>query len=179
MKALISSISRLARKSLILTGIIALVMVVVITGTIVVLGRSDGQTFPGTTAVGSHEFWDRDEADAEFCTQCHATIAAEMVATATTGNHPLTTCLGCHPIAAGGHAAQPTNCVDCHGPASINGDEAAELLSADEAHNQLPGQLGEDATDLSWTCKACHTKVDVEMTTIPMGPLGLTQDQTD
>ena len=176
MKSTLSLISRLLGRYSIVIGIVAAVAVL-IAGSVMVFARDE--TFPGTAAPGAHEFWDRGDAEAQFCTQCHEAIATEMVATATAGTHPITSCFACHPIGTGGHAAGKTKCVDCHGPGSFDGDESAEITSPNEAHAQIMDQLGETTDNISWTCKACHTKVDVAMTTVEMGPLELVQDKTD
>ena len=172
MKRLSFSVPRLARRSLVLMGALSLVVVVIVATTVIVMGRSETDVFPGTKAVGAHEFWDVSDAEANFCNQCHNQIAVEM--TASIGNHPIINCLGCHAITGtdDGHVAEPAKCVDCHG------GQAGDLAGADEAHAALLTQLGEaaDGTDASWTCKACHTNVDVEMTVTPMGPLQLVMD---
>jgi hypothetical protein len=163
--------SSLLKRSLWLIGLVAIVATVVALATTAVLGRGDGQSFPGTTAPGSHEWWDAGNADAEFCDQCHSAVATELGNTSTAGTHPVTACLACHGTqGTGAHAATPAKCVDCHA------NRAAELVSADEAHSGLLADLGETETDASWTCKACHTKVEINITTTPMGPLQLTQD---
>jgi hypothetical protein len=160
--------SALVKRSLLVMGILCVCVLVLSVMAGAIYARGGLQTFPGTTAPGAHEFWDKDAAEAEFCTQCHETIAAELSATATAGTHPVTACLGCHASAASGHSALPTLCVTCHGT------QGTELLT--DAHVELLADMGEDETTASSTCKACHTKQEINITTTLQDPLELTQD---
>ena len=128
----------------------------------------EGANFLGTSAAGSHEWW-QDFGDQAFCERCHVGIATELTA----GPHVspgLSDCTFCHGVPSGSsglHAASPAKCADCH-------PEAAADLTTGDAHQGITVDLGEtDPASVSWTCKSCHTHVEVNLTAIPRGPLEL------
>lgn len=133
------------------------------------LAIGGGQVFDGTKAPGAHEWWllNRDNVEAEFCGKCHAKIVAEVAATRATGSHPIATCEGCHGArtAGQGHVAVPRKCSDCHP------GQAKDLLA--DAHSSFIRDIGESADRPSWSCKACHTKVDIDMQVTPIAPIRL------
>ncbi len=136
-----------------------------------VTARAPGESFGGTIAPGSHVWWDVDDPYGNFCNQCHADIATEIAQTLSAGTHPagVTQCLVCHAASwDAGHVASVSKCADCHS------DEATDLLN--DGHASFYDDLGESEADASWSCKACHTQVSVNMTTVPMGPLELVHD---
>ena len=133
------------------------------------LAIGGGQVFDGTKAPGAHEWWkiNRDNVEADFCGKCHAKIVSEIAATRAAGSHPIATCEGCHgaKTAGHGHVAVPRKCADCHpGPAQ-------DLLQ--DAHVSFISDIGESADRPSWSCKACHTKVQVEIQVTPIAPITL------
>ncbi len=84
-------------------------------------------------------------------------------------------CLDCHERSDDGHAARVSKCGDCHygGPGyPIWWGNAAEELSQD-AHASMLVDMGEDSdlSQASWTCKACHTYVEIDISETQMGPL--------
>ena len=171
-------ISRVVERSLWLFGILAVVLTLIIAGSVFVLARAPGESDDGgTTAPGSHEFWDKDNPDAEFCTQCHSQVAAEMTVTADdlvnpTHNASYLACIDCHGIPESGqgsnaHAANPALCIDCH-----EGDMGMNSFLQD-AHVGMLDDLGEDQTNANWTCIACHTKVSINLTSPDQDPLPL------
>jgi len=133
------------------------------------LAIGGGQMFEGTMAPGAHEWWklNRDNVEGEFCNRCHSRIVTEVAATRAAGSHPIATCEGCHGgrRQGRGHVAVASRCSDCHPT------EAAELLN--DAHASfIPDIGGRETSDApSWSCKACHTKVEVKMEVTPIAPL--------
>ena len=53
---------------------------VVASSTFTVLGRGSGQTFDGTSAPGSHQFYSLGDAEGDFCIACHSAIGEELAA---------------------------------------------------------------------------------------------------
>lgn len=128
-----------------------------------------GQVFDGTKAPGAHEWWkvNHDTVEADFCGKCHAKIVNEVAATRAAGSHPIATCEGCHgaKTAGHGHVAVPRKCSDCHP------GEAKDLR--EDAHSSFITDIGESADRPSWSCKACHTHVEVDMQVTPIAPIRL------
>jgi hypothetical protein len=127
----------------------------------------EGGEFLGTTAAGSHQWWQDFDNNAGFCERCHIGIAAELAA----GPHAsagLSDCTFCHGATANDeHAASTAKCAQCHPGV------AADLTTGD-AHVGMTVDLGETTPgEVSWTCKACHTHVEVNLTAEPRGPLEL------
>jgi hypothetical protein len=191
--------SNLVKRSLLVMGILCVCVLLLSVMAGAIYARGGLQTFPGTTAPGAHEFWDKDNAEAEFCTQCHDTIATELIATESAGTHPVTGCVDCHSF---GHANRSEDCISCHtdfgggegiswppgaplgaGPghsatpttcANCHYNKAVELGT--DAHAGFLVDLGEDATDASQSCSACHTHREINITTDLGSPLEFTQD---
>ncbi len=138
------------------------------------LAVGGGQVFEGTKAPGAHEWWklNRDNIEAEFCGRCHSKIVNDVASTRAAGSHPIATCEGCHGARTRGrgHVAVAAKCADCHPT------QAAQLL--DDAHASFIREIGgiESAERPSWSCKACHTKVEVNMQVTPVAPLKITLD---
>lgn len=161
------------KRSLWLTGLLVVVAAAgLASGAYLTQARGPDDSYPGTTAPGSHEWWATEGQNAydNFCYKCHAQIKTEVTNTKTAGSHPINeSCLSCHstsnPRGSGGHVAAAAKCVDCHA------NRAAELTK--DAHAPLLAQLGETQANASWTCKACHTKVQVNITVTPRSPLQL------
>lgn len=123
----------------------------------------EGATFDGTSRPGGHQWWDLGDLQT-FCTNCHYGVGQEIIA----GPHvapALSDCSFCHSPSGGQHAARVPWCTDCH---STQGGE----LSGD-AHAGILTDLGEDPTAAALTCKACHTHVEVNLTSSPLPPLEL------
>lgn len=138
------------------------------------LAVGGGQTFEGTKAPGAHEWYKLNPATVEtdFCGKCHSRIVSDVAATRSAGSHPIATCEGCHGARTRGrgHVAVAIKCADCH-PL-----QASQLL--DDAHASFIGEIGshESAERPSWSCKACHTKVEVNMQVTPIAPLNIVLD---
>ena len=167
MRELLSRIGAAARghKWVVLLAAAAIAIVSAIITTVAV---QDGANFLGTSAAGSHQWW-QDFGDQAFCERCHAGIGTELVA----GPHSspgLSNCTFCHGVQSGStdeHAASTAKCSDCHKGA------AADLTTGD-AHKGITVDLGEtDAASVSWTCRACHTHIEVTLEARPRGPLEL------
>jgi hypothetical protein len=155
--------------------------------------QSDGG-FLGSTAPGSHQ-WIQDLEGAQYCGLCHSGVAADLAA----GPHSsefLSSCVICHPPQFDdglGHAARSAYCSDCHGYSSPGEPHAGPNLNCDtchavhgplfggavhqlksDAHAGIREDLGEfDDTQVSKTCLACHTHIDVNLEAVPKGPLEL------
>ena len=172
---------------------IMFVLAAIVAGsTFSVLGRGTGQTFPGTSAVGSHQFYDLDlDTENTFCNACHSLIRDELTA----GPHGVTElvdclfchaaeadqhvadfaqCADCHYAAAGGASCHnchfggdgpPLDCMDCHFNGAVGHGEPGTALPVD-AHASFYDSVGETPETASWVCKACHTAVTVDMTVI-------------
>ena len=138
------------------------------------LAIGPGQMFEGTKAPGAHDWWriNRDNIEGEFCIKCHSKIVSEVATTRAEGTHPIATCEGCHgaKTRGRGHVAVAAKCADCH-PA-----QASEFL--DDAHASFIRDIGggESSERPSWSCKACHTKVQVDMQVTPIAPLRIILD---
>ena len=161
-------VSRTVHRFFWLFGILSVVLVIVLAGSLFVIARAPSEPADdGTTATGAHDFWDKSNPEAEFCTQCHNLIATEMEATAAAGTHgaAFLLCRDCHGPGVDEHAAKPSQCVDCHSA------QAGKLVV--DAHGSMYADVGEDETDASWVCKACHTKVSIDLTSPEQGPLPL------
>lgn len=146
--------------------LLAATAVAVGSAVITTVAVQDGASFLGTTAAGSHEWW-QDFGSQAFCERCHVGIATELAA----GPHVsagLSDCTFCHrPGGSDEHAASPAKCANCH--AAV----AADLTTGD-AHQGITVDLGEtDPASVSWTCKACHTHVEITLEAQPRGPLQL------
>ena len=173
MEKALEVVASLIKRSFWLTGVLVFVAIAgLASGAYLTQARGPDDQMPGTSAPGSHEWWTHEGADVynNFCYKCHAQIKTEVTNTKTAGSHPLNeTCLSCHgtgnPRGSGAHVAAAAKCVDCHA------NRGQELTK--DAHSSFLTQLGETATTASWTCKACHTKVTVNMTVTPRSPLQL------
>ncbi len=173
------------------SAIILVGMVATATGAYAV--QTDG-SFSGTSTPGSHE-WIQDLEGTQFCANCHAGVAADLEA----GPHSSavrSVCVVCHPPSfdgGSGHAAQPARCADCHGYSSPGEPHVGSPLNCDTCHavhgplyggavEQLKNDvhagmredLGElDDAEVSKTCLACHTHIEITIDVTPRGPLEL------
>ncbi len=148
-----------------LTASLVTMLVLAIGGGAVVVSMED-RDYGGTTAPGSHNWWDTNlnnaGIEAAFCNNCHSAIAAELVA----GPHLNFGCTTCHAATTDGHVAAPAKCAQCHSR------RVTEL--SNDAHAGIMTDLGEtDPAKVSWTCKSCHTHVKITLTATEMAPLPL------
>jgi hypothetical protein len=193
------TVSNLVKRSLLVTGILCICILFLSVMAGAIYARGGLQTFPGTTTPGAHEFWNRNNPDAEFCTQCHETISTELIATESAGTHPVTSCVWCHSL--GMYSQTWDDCIVCHGDmygtgegvssppgySEADGHAARTTTCANchyekaldlgtDAHAGFFADLGEDATTASQSCSACHTHREINITTDIGGPLQFTQD---
>lgn len=164
-------------------------------GIFTVRALAPGEEFGGDVAPGSHVWryvgtypFDYAEIETYFCARCHKDIVDEYgddgdgdgVADPGSDHAGNVYCWDCHEKSDDGHVARIAKCGDCHywpGPGDPPGAmwwvAAANELAADP-HGSMLSDMGED-TDLSqasWTCKACHTQMSINVTVADeVGPL--------
>lgn len=172
----------------------ALIVAGIVAGTTAANAVQPDGSFSGSSAPGGHE-WIQDLEGTQFCAHCHAGVVADLEA----GPHSSaarSTCVVCHPPSfdgGSGHAAQPARCADCHGYSSPGEPHVGSPLNCDSCHavhgplyggavdqlkNDVHGgirdDLGElDDAEVTKTCLACHTHIDITIDTIQKGPLEL------
>jgi hypothetical protein len=71
----------------------------------------------------------------------------------------LSDCTFCHSPGGAALSTSPTTCSSCHST------QAAETVHASEAPAGIADQLDETVADMSLTCIACHTDVEVRIKT--------------
>ena len=105
--------------------------------------RARDETYPGTSAPGSHQFYSLGDPETDFCNACHSAIRTELTNSASGHEHQGNQCLRCHAPSADGHAASPALCADCHYGGGGGGDGDCHTCHG-------PGQPYE------FGCLVCH-----------------------
>lgn len=143
-------------------------------GIVTVRALAPGQSFDGDMAIGAHTWrtmpgdvdiseLDDDQIEAVFCNVCHEQVVTDY------SGHVGKTCLDCHaPDPDTEHVAGLGTCSTasyCHGP----GDSNDPTLEGD-VHASMLAEVPQP----EWACLACHSEVEIAVTTIPMEPLEFT-----
>ena len=140
--------------------LIAASAVAVGSAVVTIVAIQGGAKFLGTTAAGSHEWW-QDFGDQAFCERCHVGVATELTA----GPHVspgLSDCTFCHGVPSGAsdtHAASPAKCADCHH--KIKGTEKpAKCVSCHADVKAKDAKTGAPGFKKAFhgKCQTCHKK---------------------